>query len=364
MAKLRVGVIGATGMVGQRFVQLLLDHPWFEIVLLAASERSAGKPYHEVMATRGLTPIKVPATVGNLTVRDAIADMEAIAAQLDLAFCAVDMKREEVATLEAAYATREVVVVSANSAHRWTPDVPMLIPEVNFGHLQIIRDQRRRLGTARGCIVVKPNCSLQTFVPPLHRLAEFKPTLVMVATYQAISGAGKTFATWPEMEDNVIPFISGEEEKTVQEPHKIWGRIEGRRIVPSPDDEPLITSQCFRVPVSDGHMAAVWVHFQRPPSRNDIIARWTQGPPSPLTKMGLPSAPRSDVVYFSQEDRPQTRLDRDVERGMATCVGRLRPDSATDGWKFAALSHNTLRGAAGGAVLTAELLNAAGYLDQ
>ncbi len=275
------------------------------------------------------------------------------------------MPKEQVQALEEEYARHEVAVVSANSAHRWTPDVPMLIPEVNPEHLQIIPAQRQRLDTGRGYIVVKPNCSIQTFVPPLHRLSRFKPIIVTVATYQAISGAGRTFATWPEMEDNVIPFIKGEAEKTRQEPRKIWGQTGSVAIIPSPDDEPTITSQCFRVPVSDGHMAAVWVRFETVPSQEEIIAYWTQEPENSLWKRGLPSAPKRDVVYFPEEDRPQTALDRDTEGGMATCVGQLRPDpSRLFDFQFAALSHNTLRGAAGGAILTAELLKAEGWLEQ
>lgn len=363
MSKTRVGVVGCTGMVGQRFITLLHDHPWFEVVLLAASSNSAYRPYAEAVAGRWVMPNPIPERIAGMPVWEG-TDIKAVSPQVDLVFCAVDMPQEQVRMVEERYARQEVVVVSANSANRWNQRVPMIIPEVNPHHLRVIPSQREWLGTRRGCIVVKPNCSIQTFVPPLHRLTRFKPTIVAVATYQAISGAGKTFDTWPEMRGNVIPYIGGEEEKTAREPHKIWGRIEDGIIIPALESELTITSQCFRVPVLDGHMAAVWVRFETVPTTDEIIACWTQEPEHSPHSRGLPSAPEKDVVYFSQEDRPQTRLDRDVEGGMATCVGQLRKDpSGLFDFKFAALSHNTIRGAAGGAILTAELMKAEGFLE-
>lgn len=355
--KLKVGVLGATGMVGQRFVSLLAEHPWFEVAAVAASPSSAGKPYGEAVAGRWTLPGAPPAATAALTVTDA-ADVARVADACDFVFCAVDLDKAATARLEDDYARAETPVVSNNSAHRWTPDVPMMIPEINHEHAAVIEHQRRRLGTRRGFVAVKPNCSIQSYVPALHPLWAFGVQRVAVCTYQAISGAGKTFESWPEMVDNVIPFIKGEEEKSEQEPLKIWGRLEGGQIVTAP--APMITAQCIRVPVSDGHMAAVFVEFARPPSKDEILAAWAgfAGPPQ---RLGLPSAPTPLLRYAEEDNRPQTRLDRDAGGGQAVTIGRLRPDAVFH-WRFVALSHNTVRGAAGGAVLTAELLKAQGYL--
>lgn len=355
--KLKVGVLGATGMVGQRFISLLAEHPWFELAAVAASPASAGKPFAEAVAGRWTLPGGVPAKATGLTVLDA-SDVAAVSKQVDFVFCAVDMPKDATAKLEEDYAKAETPVVSNNSAHRWTPDVPMLIPEINDAHAAVIEAQRRRLGTKRGFITVKPNCSIQSYVPAIDPLKAFKPTKLAVCTYQAISGAGKTFESWPEMVDNVIPFIKGEEEKSEQEPLKIWGSVVDGRIVTA--TAPAITAQCIRVPVSDGHMAAVFVAFEKKPSREEILAAWkaTSGKPQ---KLSLPSAPTPFLTYFEEENRPQTKLDRDLGNGQGISIGRLRPDTVFD-WRFVALSHNTVRGAAGGAVLTAELLKAEGYL--
>lgn len=359
MKSYRAGVIGATGMVGQRFVSLLEGHPWFTVTALAASARSAGKSYAQAVEGRWAMPSPIPARVGQMTVLDAVADMDTILSQVDFVFCAVDMKKEEILALEEAYAQRECPVISNNSAHRAVPDVPMIIPEVNPGHAEVIPAQRRRLGTRRGFIAVKSNCSLQSYVPALHPLMDLGVTKALACTYQAISGAGKTFASWPEMEDNVIPYIGGEEEKSEREPLKIWGTVENGQIVPAA--APAITTQCIRVPVSDGHLAAVFFSLDRKVPREEILRRWLdyQGEPQ---RLALPSAPKQFLHYFEENDRPQPRLDRDLEGGMAVSVGRLREDSQYD-YKFVCLSHNTIRGAAGGAVLTAELLAAKGYLD-
>lgn len=357
MQELRVGILGATGMVGQRFIQLLQGHPWFRISVLAASERSAGKTYAEAVGPRWAMPAPLPPAIAAMPVLD-VNELDRIAADVDFVFCALSLDKEATRQLEDSYARREVPVVSANSAHRWTPDVPVLIPEVNPEHLQVIAAQRRRLNTRRGFVTAKPNCSIQPYVPALHAVAEFRPLQVSVCTYQAISGAGKTFATWPEMVDNLIPFISGEEEKSIREPLKIWGRVVDDQIVTA--SEPVISAQCLRVPVTDGHMAAVSVRFERRPTADDIISRWTayQGRPQQLR---LPSAPVPFLRYFTEDNRPQTRLDRDQAGGMGVTLGRLRPDTVFD-YCFVALSHNTVRGAAGGAILTAELLAAEGYL--
>lgn len=357
MKKLSVGVLGATGMVGQRFVALLADHPWFEVTTVAASPASAGKTYEEAVAGRWAMGTPVPATAAKLVVGSA-SDVAAIASKVDFVFCAVDMPKEETAALEEAYARAETPLVSNNSAHRWTPDVPMMVPEINPHHTGVIEAQRRRLGTKRGFIAVKPNCSIQSYVPAIHPLLAFGPAKLAVCTYQAISGAGKTFETWPEMIDNVIPFIKGEEEKSEQEPLKVWGTIEGGTIVAA--KAPLITAQCIRVPVSDGHMAAVFVSFERKPSREQILAAWKEFEGKPQ-QLNLPSAPKPFLNYFTEDNRPQTKLDRDAGAGQAISIGRLRPDAVFD-WRFVALSHNTVRGAAGGAVLTAELLHAEGFL--
>ena len=352
-----VGVLGATGMVGQRFVSLLEAHPWFNVTVVAASAKSAGRSYEEAVAGRWAMTSPVPTRIAGLGVRDA-SDVAGIAKDVDFVFCAVDMTKEETRALEDAYAKSETPVISNNSAHRATADVPMMLPEVNPEHAGVIAAQRTRLGTRRGFVAVKPNCSLQSYVPALHPLRDLGLRHVTVATYQAISGAGKTFASWPEMTDNVIPFIKGEEEKSEQEPLKIWGTMDNGHIVPA--REPVITAQCLRVPVTDGHMAAVFVSFAKGVSRDEVIGRWREYVGRPQ-KLGLPSAPTPFLTYFDEDARPQTRLDRDLGRGMGIGIGRLRVDSLTD-VRFVALSHNTIRGAAGGAVLTAELLVADGYI--
>jgi aspartate-semialdehyde dehydrogenase len=356
--KLKVGVLGATGMVGQRFVSLLANHPWYEVTLVAASASSAGKKYADAVAGRWALAAPVPASVAGLTVGNA-SDVARLAGEVDFVFCAVDMSKEETAKLEEDYARAETPVISNNSAHRWTADVPMMIPEINSDHVAILEAQRRRLGTSRGFVAVKPNCSLQSYVPAIHPLMSFGPKKIAVCTYQAISGAGKTFESWPEMVDNVIPFIKGEEEKSEKEPLKIWGTIRDNKIVNA--TEPVITAQCLRVPVSDGHMAAVFVQFDRKPSKEAMLAAWREFAGKPQ-KLALPSAPKPFLQYFEDDARPQTRLDRDAGNGQAVTIGRLRPDALFD-WRFVALSHNTVRGAAGGAVLTAELLTAEGYIQ-
>jgi aspartate-semialdehyde dehydrogenase len=356
--KLKVGVLGATGMVGQRFVALLENHPWYEVTLVAASASSAGQAYADAVKGRWALRSAIPAATAKLVVKNASA-VDEIAPQVDLVFCAVDMPKDATAKLEEDYARRETPLVSNNSAHRATPDVPMMVPEVNPEHAAVIEAQRRRLGTKRGFIAVKPNCSIQSYVPALHPLLKFGPKRVAVCTYQAISGAGKTFESWPEMVDNLIPFIKGEEEKSEQEPMKIWGRLEGGRIERA--KEPIITAQCIRVPASDGHMAAAFVQFERKPDRAEIIELWRTWEPKPQ-KLGLPSAPKPFLTYFEDDTRPQTKLDRDLGGGMGVAIGRLRPDALFD-YRFVSLSHNTVRGAAGGAVLTAELLTAEGWIE-
>jgi aspartate-semialdehyde dehydrogenase len=356
--KLKVGVLGATGMVGQRFVSLLENHPWYEVTLVAASANSAGQRYADAVKGRWAMKSAIPAATAALTVKNA-SEIAAIAGEVDFVFCAVDMSKEETAKLEEDYAKHETPVISNNSAHRATPDVPMMIPEINPEHVQVIEAQRKRLGTARGFIAVKPNCSLQSYVPAIHPLMKFGPKKIAVCTYQAISGAGKTFETWPEMVDNVIPFSKGEEEKSEKEPMKIWGRVEGGKIVAAQD--PVITAQCIRVPVSDGHLAAVFVQFDKKPSKDDVLELWKSYSGKPQ-KLALPSAPKPFLTYFEEDARPQTRLDRDAGNGQGITIGRLRPDAVFD-WRFVALSHNTVRGAAGGAVLTAELLTAEGWIQ-
>lgn len=357
MKQWKVGIIGATGMVGQRFATLLDGHPWFQVVALAASPRSAGKTYETAVGSRWAMTIPMPSAMKNMVMLDAQADIEKIASMVDFVFCAVDMKKEEIRALEEAYAKAECPVVSNNSAHRFTPDVPMIIPEVNPEHLDVIESQKKRLGTKKGFIAVKSNCSIQSYVPALSPLRAYGIKQVLACTYQAISGAGKTFQTWPEMVDNVIPFIGGEEEKSEKEPLKVWGRVEGDQIVSV--TSPLITTQCLRVPVSDGHTAAVFVSFDKKPSKEEILTAWQTfaGVPQELQ---LPSAPKQFIHYFEEDNRPQAKIDRNLENGMAVSVGRLREDSLFD-YKFVCLSHNTLRGAAGGAVLLAELLAAKGY---
>lgn len=359
MKEFKVAVVGATGMVGQRFVTLLEGHPWFTVTVLAASPRSAGQTYEAAVAGRWAMQTPVPERLKNTIMLDATADVEKIAAAVDFIFCAVDMKKEEIKELEIRYAKAECPVISNNSAHRHTPDVPMIIPEINPEHAEVIHAQRERLGTKRGFIAVKSNCSLQSYVPALHPLAEFGVTDVLACTYQAISGAGKTFETWPEMVDNVIPYIGGEEEKSEQEPLKIWGTLQGGEIIDA--TSPNITSQCLRVAASDGHMAAVFVRFKNKPTLEQVKQKWDEFSGVPQ-ELGLPSAPEKFLHYFEEDNRPQTRLDRLLENGMAVSMGRLRPDSQYD-IKFVCLSHNTLRGAAGGGVLMAELLAAQGYLD-
>lgn len=360
MKKFNVGIIGATGMVGQRFSLLLENHPWFNVVAVAASPRSAGKRYEEAVGAKWAMTSPIPANIKDMIVMDATADIEKIASMVDFVFCAVDMKKEEIKALEERYAKAECPVVSNNSAHRGTPDVPMVVPEINPEHIEIISSQRKRLGTKRGFIAVKSNCSLQSYVPALHPLmAEFGVKKALVCTYQAISGAGKTFDTMPEILDNVIPYIGGEEEKSEQEPLKIWGHIDGGKIVNA--ESPSITAQCLRVPVSDGHMAAVFASFEKKPTKEQMLEAWKNfsGVPQELQ---LPSAPKQFLNYFEEDNRPQTKLDRMLENGMAVSIGRLREDTQYD-YKFVCLSHNTLRGAAGGAVLMAELLAAKGYFD-
>jgi aspartate-semialdehyde dehydrogenase len=356
--KLRVGIIGATGMVGQRFISLLDDHPYFEIVALAASKRSAGKTYAEALDGRWKLKTPCPERVLSMEVMDS-ANVEKIGALVDFVFCAVNMPKAEVLALEEMYAKSEIPVVSNNSANRWTPDVPMVIPEVNDAHLELIEAQRARLGTKRGFIAVKPNCSIQSYVGALTPLRKYGIKEIVATTYQAISGAGKTFAEWPEMVDNLIPFIGGEEEKSEREPLRVWGEVNGGAILPA--TEPKITTQCLRVPVTDGHMAAVFVKFENKPTKEEILTDWKNFAGEPQ-KLGLPSAPEQFITYFEEENRPQTGLDRDLYGGMGVSVGRLREDSIYD-YKFVGLSHNTLRGAAGGAVLIAELLYRKGYFD-
>ena len=359
MKQYNVAVIGATGMVGQRFVSLLENHPWFHVTALAASANSAGKTYEQAVGHRWMMHTPIPENVKNIVVQDAVADAETIAHSVDFAFCAVDMKKDEIRALEETYVKYECPVMSNNSAHRFTPDVPMMIPEINDDHAQIIDAQRKRLGTKRGFIAVKSNCSLQSYVPALHPLRAWGITKVLACTYQAISGAGKNFETWPEMVDNVIPYIGGEEEKSEREPLKIWGSLTDTEIVPT--TTPSITTQCIRVPVTDGHLAAVFVSFEHKPTIEQIKAAWKNFAGYPQEHQ-LPSAPAQFLTYFEEDNRPQTGLDRDLYNGMGVSVGRLREDTQYD-YKFVCLSHNTIRGAAGGAVLMAETLASKGYLD-
>jgi len=359
MKKYRVGIIGATGMVGQRFAILLENHPWFEVTALAASARSAGKTYEEAVGNRWAMTRPMPEAMKNMIIRDA-ADIEGMKPLVDFVFCAVNMDKQATREMEEAYAKAEIPVVSNNSANRGVADVPMLIPEINAEHVQVIEQQKKRLGTQRGFVAVKPNCSLQCYMGALHPLKDYGIEKVLVTTYQAISGAGKTFETMPEIVDNIIPYIGGEEEKSEKEPLKIWGTLsENEGIINA--QTPNITAQCLRVPVSDGHMAAVFVSFAKKPEKDEILAAWKafSGEPQALD---LPSAPKQFLYYFEEDNRPQTRLDRDLDKGMAVSIGRLREDSQYD-YKFVCLSHNTLRGAAGGAVLMAELLCAKGYMD-
>lgn len=359
MKQFNVGIIGATGMVGQRFATLLENHPWFNVKVLAASPRSAGRTYKDAVGARWCMKKPMPKSMEDVIIKDATADVEAIAKEVDFVFCAVDMKKDEIRALEEAYAKAECPVISNNSAHRFTKDVPMIVPELNADHAAIIPAQRKRLGTKRGFIAVKSNCSLQSYVPALFPLSKFGIERVLVCTYQAISGAGKTLENCPEIIDNVIPYIGGEEEKSEREPLKIWGKIVGDEIVPA--TEPSFTAQCLRVPVSDGHMGAVFVDFKNKPSKEEMIEIWTNFS-GRAQELNLPSAPKQFLHYFTEDNLPQTKLQRDLEGGMAVSIGRLREDTQYD-YKFVCLSHNTLRGAAGGAVLMAELLAAEGYLD-
>ena len=356
--KLKVGVLGATGMVGQRFISLLENHPWFEVVTVAASPRSAGKTYEEAVGGRWKMSTPMPEAVKQMVVMN-VNEVEKVAAGVDFVFSAVDMTKDEIKAIEEAYARTETPVVSNNSAHRWTPDVPMVVPEINPEHFEVIRYQRERLGTKRGFIAVKPNCSIQSYAPVLTAWKEFEPYEVVATTYQAISGAGKTFKDWPEMVENIIPYIGGEEEKSEQEPLRLWGKVEDGRIVKA--ESPVITCQCIRVPVLDGHTAAVCVKFRKKPTKEQLIEKLVsfKGLPQELE---LPSAPKQFIQYLEEDNRPQVSLDVNFERGMGISVGRLREDTVYD-FKFVGLSHNTLRGAAGGALLCAELLTAKGYIQ-
>ena len=360
MKKYNVGIIGATGMVGQRFSLLLSDHPWFNVTALAASSSSAGKTLGEAVEGRWAMTEEIPQNLKDMVVLDAEKDIDEIVSKVDFVFCAVNMKKDEIKALEEKYAKKECPVVSNNSAHRFTADVPMIIPEINSEHLDVIPSQRERLGTKRGFIAVKSNCSLQSYVPALFPLDEkFGVDKVLVCTYQAISGAGKTFERWPEMVDNVIPYIGGEEEKSEKEPLKIWGKVETGEIKLAAS--PKFTAQCIRVPVSDGHLAAVYVTFKNKPTKDEIINTWNEFKGAPQ-ELELPHAPKQFLNYYTEDDMPQTKLCRNLENGMAVSIGRLREDTQYD-YKFVCVSHNTLRGAAGGAVLLAELLCAKGYMD-
>lgn len=359
MGNYRVGIVGATGMVGQRFITLVDKHPWFNLTVVAASPRSAGKTYAEAVGDRWVMQTPMPSSVKDMIVKDAQSDLEDIVAEVDFIFSAVDMKKDEIRALEEQYAKAECPVVSNNSAHRYTQDVPMVIPEINPEHLTVIEAQRKRLGTDRGFIAVKSNCSIQSYVPALHPLMdEFGPNKVLVCTYQAISGAGKTLGNFPDIVDNVIPYIGGEEEKSEKEPMKIWGTVNNGKIELA--SSPSITTQCLRVPTSDGHMAAVFASFNKKPSKAEMISRWREFK-GRAQELNLPSAPKQFLYYFEEENRPQTKLDRNIENGMAVSIGRLREDTQYD-YKFVCLSHNTLRGAAGGAVLLAEMLCSEGYI--
>ena len=355
--KLRVGVLGATGMVGQRFLSLLENHPWYEVVVVAASPKSAGKTYEEAVGGRWKMTTPMPESIKKLVVMN-VNDVEEVAKLVDFVFSAVDMSKEEILAIEEAYAKTETPVVSNNSAHRWTKDVPMIIPELNPEHVQIIESQKKRLGTKRGFIAVKPNCSIQSYAPVLFAWKEYEPFEVIATTYQAISGAGKTFKDWPEMVENIIPYISGEEEKSEKEPLRIFGQIVGDEIVPA--SEPKISCQCIRVPVLNGHTAAVFIKFKKKVSKEELIKKLAEFKGLPQ-ELNLPSAPKQFIKYFEEDNRPQVKLDLDYENGMGVCIGRLREDSIYD-FKFVGLSHNTLRGAAGGAVLCAELLTAKEYI--
>ncbi len=357
--KLKVGILGGTGMVGQRFIALLENHPWFDVTTIAASPRSAGKTYEEAVGGRWKMDTPMPEAVKQIRVMN-VNEVENVASQVDFVFSAVDMSKEEIRRIEEDYAKTETPVVSNNSAHRWTPDVPMMVPEINPEHMDVIAFQRKRLGTEKGFVAVKPNCSIQSYAPVLTAWMEYRPVEVVATTYQAISGAGKTFQDWPEMEGNIIPYIGGEEEKSEKEPLRIWGRVEGGVIVPA--ESPVITCQCIRVPVLNGHTAAVFVRFEKKPSKEDLIRKLAEFSGEPQ-RLQLPSAPKQFIRYLEEDNRPQVTMDVDFERGMGISVGRLREDTVYD-YKFVGLSHNTVRGAAGGAVLCAELLKANGYIEK
>ena len=357
--KLRVGILGGTGMVGQRFISLLENHPWFEVVTIAASPRSAGKTYEEAVGGRWKMTTPMPEAVKNIVVMN-VNEVEAVAASVDFVFSAVDMSKDEIKAIEEAYAKTETPVVSNNSAHRWTPDVPMVVPEINPEHFDVIESQKKRLGTTKGFIAVKPNCSIQSYAPALTAWKEFEPYEVVATTYQAISGAGKTFKEWPEMVENIIPYIGGEEEKSEQEPLRIWGHIEDGVIVKA--QEPKITCQCIRVPVLNGHTAAVFVKFRKKPTKEQLIEKLVNFKGFPQ-EAELPSAPKQFIQYMEEDNRPQVQLDVNFENGMGVSIGRIREDSIYD-FKFVGLSHNTVRGAAGGAVLCAETLKAKGLITK
>ncbi len=359
MSRLRVGILGATGMVGQRFISILEDHPWFEVTTVAASPRSAGKTYEDAVGDRWKIEKPMPEAVKKLVVMN-VNEVEKVAAEVDFVFSAVDMTKDEIRAIEEAYAKTETPVVSNNSAHRWTPDVPMVVPEINPGHMDVIQFQKKRLGTSRGFIAVKPNCSIQAYAPALTAWKEFEPYEVVASTYQAISGAGKTFKDWPEMVGNIIPYIGGEEEKSEKEPLRLWGEIKDGVIVPAVS--PVITCQCVRVPVLNGHTATVFVKFKKKATKEELIDRLVNFSGEPQ-RLGLPSAPKQFIQYLEDDNRPQVALDVDYEGGMGVSVGRLREDTVYD-WKFVGLAHNTLRGAAGGAVLCAELLKAMDYIKE
>ena len=359
--KLKVGILGGTGMVGQRFISLLENHPWFEVTTIAASPRSAGKRYEDAIGDRWKMTTPMPEAVKDIVVMN-VNEVEKVASEVDFVFSAVDMSKDEIRAIEEAYAKTETPVVSNNSAHRWTPDVPMVVPEINPQHMDVIKYQKKRLGTKRGFIAVKPNCSIQSYAPVLTAWKEFEPYEVVATTYQAISGAGKTFKDWPEMVENIIPYIGGEEEKSEKEPLRLWGEIDEEKGEIVPATSPVITCQCIRVPVLNGHTAAVFVKFRKNPTKEQLIEKLEQFSGVPQ-ELNLPSAPKQFIRYMQEDDRPQVQLDVDYENGMGINVGRLREDTVYD-WKFVGLSHNTVRGAAGGAVLCAELLKAHGYIKK
>lgn len=359
--KLKVGILGGTGMVGQRFISLLENHPWFEVTTIAASPRSAGKRYEDAIGDRWKMTTPMPEAVKDIVVMN-VNEVEKVASEVDFVFSAVDMSKDEIRAIEEAYAKTETPVVSNNSAHRWTPDVPMVVPEINPQHMDVIKYQKKRLGTKRGFIAVKPNCSIQSYAPVLTAWKEFEPYEVVATTYQAISGAGKTFKDWPEMVENIIPYIGGEEEKSEKEPLRLWGEIDQEKGEIVPATSPVITCQCIRVPVLNGHTAAVFVKFRKNPTKEQLIEKLEQFSGVPQ-ELNLPSAPKQFIRYMQEDDRPQVQLDVDYENGMGINVGRLREDTVYD-WKFVGLSHNTVRGAAGGAVLCAELLKAQGYITK